>query len=250
MKRRYILILVLSWHFASAQRVPRIPILKINKDSIEILTDKLVIDSLRLYVPKHLLFDFQFDNRNSFIRNRAINIQGINPGILIDQQFRWGLGLYRVIAPYQKFESRKASSISDGDEITDRELDMYFIMPNFRYLFINRKWIQTGVELAIGFGAINYSISSEDSFVKKYGTFIPAGGGIETVIIPVRWIGLGGSIGYRKSLKTYDINADFDGMYYSYGVKVFVGLILKDLKYKSLKKHYAEDIRRIRARGK
>lgn len=132
--------------------------------------------------------------------------------------------------------------------ITNRELDMYFAMPNFRYIFLNKKWIQAGAELAIGFGMIDYTIKNEAEtrvLVHKDGLFIPSGAGVELVLIPIRWVGLGGSIGYRKSLQTYDINADFDGMYYSYGVKVFIGTIYKDLKFRSWRKHLAESIRAV-----
>ncbi|CAN5269191.1 hypothetical protein BH09BAC3_BH09BAC3_23580 [soil metagenome] len=221
-----------------------------RKDSlIAILDNSLYVDSLRLYSPKYRTFDFQLDNRNSFIRNRAINIWGINGAIIINQRFRYGLGIYRVVTPFAPFTSLKKSSISDSDDLTERQLDMFFVMPNFRYMFIHRKWVRASLEAAIGFGAVNYNISyqPDSAFVKKYGTFIPAGAGVELVLIPYRYIGLMGSIGYRKSLKTYDINADFDGMYYSYGVSIFVGTILKDIRYKKWKKEDVEKIRKIRA---
>ena len=215
---------------------------------IQVLKEQLRLDSLRLFSPKRVSFDFQFDNRNSFIKNRAIDIEGFNPGILVNQKFRYGLGLYRVIAPYEQFKSTKRSSVSDENVTTNRELDLYFATPNFRYIFLKRKWIQASGEAALGFGTIDYTIKNEANtkvLSHKDGIFIPSGLGLELVLIPIRWIGIGGSVGYRKSLGTYDINADFDGMYYSYGVKVFVGRILKDLKYRSWKKRYEEEVNKI-----
>ena len=169
--------------------------------------------------------------------------------MIINQRFRYGLGIYRVATPFVPFESTKQSSISDADDITERELDMFFVTPNFRYMFVHKKWVRASIEAAIGFGAVNFSIINEtdSSFVKKYGTFIPAGAGVELILIPYKYIGITGSIGYRKSLKTYDINADFDGMYYSYGISIYLGTIFKDLKYKAWKKEDAEEIRKIRS---
>jgi hypothetical protein len=207
-------------------------------------------DSLTLYSPKRVSFDFQLDNRNSFIRNQAIEIEGLNPGILVRRKFRYGLGLYRVRAPYESYKSTKRSSVSGEGIATNRELDMYFATPNFRYIFVTAKWIQVASELALGFGAVKYTIKSEDNtkvLARKDGLFVPSGLGLEVVLIPFRWVGAGGSVGYRKSLGTYDINADFDGLYYSYGVKIFIGTIYKDLRYKAIKRRAAEATRNATA---
>lgn len=190
-------------------------------------------DSLKIYRPKKIAFDFQFDNRNSFIRNKAISIQGINIGLNFASGVRWGIGGYRVIRPFQTYRSIDNQKIT-----TDRELDLYYITPNFQYTFINKKWIDVSVNLEIGFGSVDYIIYSEShtKLREKKGFFVPSGIGTEVLLIPIRWIGLDGMIGYRKSLKSYEINADFDGMYYSYGVKVFLGVIYHDLKYHHRKK--------------
>jgi len=190
-------------------------------------------DSLKIYRTKKIAFDFQFDNRNSFIRNKAISIQGINIGLNFSSGVRWGIGGYRVIRPFQTY-----SSIDNQKITTNRELDLYYVTPNFQYNFIEKKWIEVSVLLEIGFGNIDYKIYSEN-YIKlreKKGFFIPSGIGTEVLIIPIRWIGLDGMIGYRKSLKSYEINADFDGMFYSYGVKAFLGVIYHDLKYHHRKK--------------
>jgi hypothetical protein len=205
-------------------------------------------DSAKIYTPKKVSFDFQFDNRHSFVQNRAITIQGFNPAILVNQKYRWGIGLYRVIEPYQVFRSTKKTSVSASSVATNRELNMYFATPNFRYIFFRRNWMEASAELAVGFGTIDYTIRNENNtkvLSSKTGLFVPAGIGCELVLIPVRWLGVGGSLGYRKSLKTYDIDGDFDGLYFSYGVKLFLGAIYKDLKYKSVKKKYVRESGKI-----
>ncbi len=220
-----------------------------QQDSLlTVLNDHLHLDSLHLYVPKRVAFDFQFDNRTSFIQNMPISIQGFNPGVVINQKFRWGLGLYWVKAPYQTFRSSKKSSVSSTEVATNRELNMYFTTPSFRYIFLNAKWVQASVDLAVGFGIVDYLIKDQtntNTLAHKEGLFIPSGAGVELVLIPIRWIGVAGSIGYRKSLKTYDINADFDGMYYSYGIKIFLGRIYKDLVFHRIKKHYNEEVKKV-----
>ena len=202
-------------------------------------------DSLRIYAPKKVTFDFQIDNRHSFIQNKAIIIEGFNPAIVLNQKFRLGIGLYRVIQPYEMFRSTRKSSVNTSAVVTNRELDLYFATPNFRYIFFQRRWMQASGEVAVGFGTIDYTIKNENNtkvLSSKSGLFIPAGIGVEAVFTPVRWMGLGGSIGYRKSLKTYDINGDFDGFYFSYGVKVFLGTIYKDLRHHAQKKKFRNQI--------
>lgn len=199
------------------------------------------IDSAAIYTPKKVSFDFQFDNRHSFIQNKAVTIQGFNLAVLIRQKYRWGIGLYQVIHPYQAFRSTKKSSAITPSIFTNRELDLYFVTPNFRYIFFRRTWIEASGELAVGFGTIDYTIKNENNtqvLSSKKGLFVPAGIGLELVFIPLRWLGASGSLGYRKSLKTYDINGDFDGLYFSYGVKIFLGTIYKDLKFHAKKKNY------------
>lgn len=195
--------------------------------------ERIKNDSLRIYRTKKIAFDFQFDNRNSFIRNKAISIQGINIGLNFASGVRWGIGGYRVIRPFQTY-----SSIDNQKITTNRELDLFYVTPNFQYSFIDKKWIDVSVLLEIGFGNIDYKIYTEThtKLREKKGFFIPSGIGTEVLIIPIRWIGLDGMIGYRKSLKSYEVNADFDGMFYSYGVKVFLGVIYHDLQYYHHKK--------------
>jgi hypothetical protein len=206
-----------------------------QKESLTLdFRSKLKEDSLKLYQPKKVTFDFQFDNRNSFIKNAAISIKGINLGFNFISGVRWGIGFYKVIRPFQTFRSVDKQNI-----VTNRELDLYYVTPNFQYTFIDNKWIQTSVNLEIGIGKIDYKIFNEGHTAvvrDKTGSFIPSGAGVEVLITPIRWAGLDGMIGYRKSLKSYDINQDFDGMYYSYGLKVFLGVIYTDLKYHHHKK--------------
>jgi hypothetical protein len=208
-----------------------------QKESLRLSSqEKLQDDSIKIYKEKHVAFDFQFDNRNSFIKNNAVNIQGINIGLDYASGVRWGIGAYRIIQP-----SRRYLMVDKQKVATNRELDLYFVTPNFQYTFFRRKWIETSVVLEVGFGKIVYKVLSEDLskiLRERKGFFIPAGAGLDVLITPIRWAGVEGLIGYRKSLKTYDINQDFDGIFYSYGIKIFIGAILDDLKYHAAKKKY------------
>ena len=94
--------------------------------------DKVREDSLKIYKAKKIAFDFQLDNRNSFIKNQAISIQGINVGLNFASGVRWGIGAYRVIRPFQTFRAVDNQKIT-----TNKELDLYYITPNFQYTFID-----------------------------------------------------------------------------------------------------------------
>lgn len=193
-------------------------------------------DSARIYKQKKLTFDFQFDNRNSFIRNNAVNIQGLNMGFNFASGIRWGIGAYKIIKPFQLYRNVDQQQVT-----TNRELDLTYVTPNFQYTFFDRKWIQASVILEVGFGTVEYKILNKDKSIvlrEKRGFFLPGSSGLDVLIIPFRWFALEGLIGYRKSLRTYEINKDFDGIFYSYGVKVFLGSILKDLRYHSAKRKH------------
>ena len=52
--------------------------------------------------------------------------------------------------------------------------------------------------------------------------------GLSVLVKPFRWVGVSGSVGYRKSVFEIDYKEDFDGLYFSYRLNVFVGAIWRD----------------------
>src|ERR1700733_15070542 len=113
-----------QWSLCTAQQTKRDSLIRIAKDV-------LYMDSLRLYQRRKASFDFQLDNRNSFIRNQAIEITGFNPAVIINQKFRYGFGVYFVKFPYENFQSAKKTSVTTANTPTNRELSLFFATPNF-----------------------------------------------------------------------------------------------------------------------
>ena len=57
---------------------------------------------------------------------------------------------------------------------------------------------------------------------------MPVQAGLGVLVRPTRWVGVSGSVGYRKSIFEVDYKEDFDGLYFSYRLNVFVGTIWRD----------------------
>ena len=216
------LLIGLSAHRLDAQK----------KDS---LTARWHMDSAKIYRPKKIAFDLIFDNRKSLIKGNEVDINGYNVGLIFRSRFRVGAGWYEII--------EKNFHVAKGKQPGFRDVSIQYAMINFEYWLVNSRWLELAVPLEIGFGSINFASRKEDNITPYLrqapdGFFIPSGLGVQLKIKPLRWIGVTGLLGYRKSLKAHDINVDFDGMYYSYGVAVFLGNIVTDLKYVKGRKRY------------
>ena len=71
---------------------------------------------------------------------------------------------------------------------------------------------------------------------------MPVEAGVSVLIKPTRWVGVSGSVGYRKSIFEIDYKEDFDGMYFSYRVNVFVGGIWRDWRQYQRRLHLAREL--------
>jgi hypothetical protein len=179
-------------------------------------------------------FSFQFDNRNSFIRNSPVNIQGIGIGYALSPKFKVGIGAYKINNQYHRKVTRAGPKVNPNI-ITD--LYLYYFTPNVSYTFFENRWFEFSIPFEVGYG---YAYTTSENVItqktaRSHQTdyFVPAEIGLAGTFKLNRWLGFSASAGYRKLVwQTSATTKDgFDGYYYNSGVNVYFGTILKDIKY-------------------
>ena len=110
------------------------------------------------------------------------------------------------------------------------QLDLTFLTPNVSYVFFQRPWLEISLPLEVGLGRSHYTVTDQTgkTTTDSRGLFVPVEAGVSVLVRPFRWVGVSGSVGYRKSVFEIDYKEDFDGLYFSYRLNVFVGAIWRD----------------------
>ena len=179
-------------------------------------------------------FVISLDNRQSFVQSSAVRIIGLNAGVVLPGG-RWRLGLggytlsrdYATLYIYQYRNGRRTKKVLDT---LTPQLDLTYLTPNASYVFFQRSWLEISVPLELGLGRSHYTETDQNGRVttESRGLFVPVQAGLGVLVRPTRWVGVSGSVGYRKSIFEVDYKEDFDGLYFSYRLNVFVGTIWRD----------------------
>jgi hypothetical protein len=179
-------------------------------------------------------FSFQFDNRNSFIQNSPVNIQGIGLGYTLSPKIKLGLGAYKINREYHKKVTRARPNANPNILI---DVYLYYFTPNLTYTFFENRWFEFGIPLEIGYG---YAYTVAENTITHFSSrsrltdyFVPAEIGLSGTFKLNRWLGFSASAGYRKLIWQTNVATKdgFDGYYYNSGVNVYFGTILKDIRY-------------------
>ena len=193
-------------------------------------------------------FVLSLDNRVSFVQSSAVRVIGVNAGVVLPGR-RWRLGLgaytlsrdYAALYTYQYRNGRRTKKILDT--ITP-QLSLTYLTPNVSYVVLQRSWLEVSVPLEVGLGRSHYTETDQNDrlITNSRGIFVPVEAGVSVLIKPTRWVGVSGSVGYRKSIFEIDYKEDFDGMYFSYRVNVFVGGIWRDWRQYQRRLHLAREL--------
>ena len=179
-------------------------------------------------------FVLSLDNRQSFVQSSAVRIIGLNAGLLLpNRRWRVGLGGYTLSRNYAELYVYQVKNGKRTKKIIDTltpELSLTYFTPNVSYVVWQRRWLEVSLPLEFGLGRSHYTETSQNGQVKtnSRGLFFPVEAGVSVLLKPIRWAGVSGSVGYRKSVFEIDYKEDFDGMYFSYRLNVFVGAIWRD----------------------
>jgi hypothetical protein len=193
------------------------------KDSTEIVRVRIVRPQLRL------------DNRNLFYKNQSINVSGIDAGVLLKDKLRLTVGYYTLSNNLTSYEK-----IIDNEKY-DRRLKLQYGSLNTEMVYKNTRYFSLGMPLEFGFGKnqLQYKHSvTEELYASESGFVILSDFGLSATFKPIRWIGLKGMIGYRKTLFNQVKDFRFDGLFTSVGLNVDIREIIKDMQLFRLKRKY------------
>lgn len=179
-------------------------------------------------------FVLSLDNRNSFVQASAVYIIGLNAGVVLpNRRWRVGLGGYTLRRDYADqyvYQYKNGKRTRKIAETLTPQLSLTYLTPNVSYVFFQRRWLEVSVPLEAGIGRSHYSETDQNgnTHVDNKGLFVPLEAGLAVLVKPLRWVGVSGSVGYRLSVLETDYKDDFDGMYFSYRLNVFVGALWRD----------------------
>lgn len=201
----------------------------IQHHRIDSLTTKFKIDSAHIYRFKKVRPYASLDNRNSFIKDAAVNVKGFQLGTILREKHTLGFGLYSL----QNSSKQKFTTKNEKNIIAKRNLTLNYLTLFYQYVIIDTRFFELDVPLEVGLGG--YHISLEDTLAhkiitdKRGGVYLTAGG-VDIILKPVKWIGLSGSAGYRLALDK-NPNINFSGAYYSIGLWVDLRQIYRDTRF-------------------
>jgi hypothetical protein len=202
------------------------------KDS---LTQQLKADSIHIYRPQKYRPYINLDQRNSFIRNQSININGLQLGVLINDRHVFGLGGYAITS------SSKSQAKGKGDKNlppTNRTLNMDYGTFFYQYAIIDKRFWELDIQSEIGLGTYDYKfydVNTNKLLADRHAGLLVGGIGPLLAFKPTKWVGIIGMVGYRFTSEK-NTNLSFNGFYYSYGAWFDIRQIIRDYKFRYVKK--------------
>ncbi len=121
---------------------------------------------------KKFKFQFQLDFRNSFLGKNIVPVQvyGVNCGILHNQKFRYGLGVYLIDETSNKelgfSHLGRQIKVENGEfaftptYFANRNLFLMYGTLNFTYILLNNKYVILGFPVELGFGGYSYQLDN------------------------------------------------------------------------------------------
>lgn len=220
MRLHIILLLCLTLSATHAQKFDKADFIR---DSLEIVKVKLVRPQVK------------FDNRLTFYEGQSLAINGFDVGVLLKDKMRLTLGYYRLNEDLNILK-RTIDSID-----IQRSIKIQYGAINTEIIYLDKRYFSLGLPLEIGIGysqfkRLNYLtdqiINSQEGFLAM------AHFGLAATFKPLRWIGLKGILGYRKTIFNQVSNFQFDGLFTSLGLNIDFHEIMSDIRMLRLKKKY------------
>ena len=199
---------------------------------------QFIADSIKITKIKLVRPQFRLDNRLTFLNGQKLSISGIDAGVLLKNKLRITLGYYSV---NDKLTSLR-KTINDIDYQGQYQLNYGAL--NLEFIYKDTRFFSFGMPLEFGIGTNTLNYRSEAYGLdtnKQSGLIGMAYFGLSGTFKPIRWIGIKGAVGYRKTLLNQVKDLAFDGVYTSVGLSVDVWEIIKDCKMYRLKKRYRKN---------
>jgi hypothetical protein len=198
---------------------------------------EFIKDSTHIVRVKLVRPQFRFDNRTIFIKGQTLNINGFDAGVLLKEKLRLTLGYYTSVK-----NINKERETIDNIEF-EREANLNYGSINVEFIYKNTRYISLGMPLDFNFGkntlAYTNVISGEQQMASGFAFMTDFG--LSAILKPIRWIGIKGILGYRKTVINQVKGARNDGFFTSIGIYVDINEVAKDIRMFKLKKKYRKN---------
>lgn len=227
-------ILLFTMHVCDAQSV------KAQRDS---LRQKFINDSTHIFRPTFAKPYLRVENRYSFINKKPVNLAGFLAGVTLNEKHILCAGYYILNRRIQK-----AIELVDHNNVVTREhLTLNYFVLCYQYVLVNRPYLQVNLPFEAGYGL--YNSKTTDSFNnflgRTHGSIIPFNGGIHFIFKPISWVGVSAVGGYRLVLQEKNIQLNFKGLYYSFGLWIDARFLYRHTLYYLKKREYKRNVRML-----
>lgn len=195
---------------------------------------EFIKDSTNIVRVKLVRPQFRFDNRTIFVKGQALNINGLDAGVLLKEKLRLTIGYYSLVK-----NITKDYEIIDNIEF-EREASLNYGSINVEFIYKNTRYISLGMPLDFNFGKNTLTHTNIISGEQQRGSgfaFI-TDFGLSAILKPIRWIGIKGIVGYRKTIINQVKRARNDGFFTSIGIYIDIREVVKDVQMFKLKNKY------------
>jgi hypothetical protein len=179
---------------------------------------------------------FRFDNRNIYFNGQNLFVAGYDAGFMLKDKLRVTVGYYQLKNNISTYKTE-----IDGKQY-DRRLSLKYGTVNTEFQYINKRFFSLGMPLELGFGqnSSTYRTAAEVDapYQTQKGFVVISDFGLSGTFKPIRWIGIRGVVGYRKTVFNQVEDFRFDGIFTSVGLNVDFREITKDFKMFRLMKRY------------
>ena len=231
-KKSVFILLSLLFCFAtgfSQTKKKKIPALT-KMEKAQFVKDSTEIMRIRLVRPQ-----FRVDNRNLFFKGQVLNVSGFDAGVLLKNKLRLTLGYY-------SFSNNLSTFQKTVDDVKyDRQFRLNYGSLNTEIIYKSTRYFSLGMPLEFGFGNNQLQYSNTETgeiSLKQSGFLFMADFGLSATFKPIRWIGLKGILGYRKTVFNQVKDFQFDCIFTSIGLNLDLRELIKDIQMFNLKRKY------------
>lgn len=197
--------------------------------------DQFIKDSLAVMRVKLVRPQFKFDNRVTFCEGQALYINGFDVGVLLSDKLRFTLGYYSMK------DQLKSYNLTKNDEEFGRLIQLNYGSINTELIYKDTRFFSLGMPLEIGVGVNkfqNKNITTGEVLSTESGTLVFVNFGMSGTFKPMRFLGLKGIVGYRKTAYNQVDDFNFDGFFTSIGLNIDIHAVTTDIKMYRLLKRY------------
>jgi hypothetical protein len=187
------------------------------------------------FAPKRISLNLRIDIRHSFVSEKPIIINGFNAGISFSKRHEVGLGIYWMTNESRdKFATQvlRRGRVINTIDSTSSESNLQFVSFFYRYSFFRNRWFDFAIPVEAGIGHMwttTWNSRNQQMGGAQGAWLFPLQTGLYAELKATRWIGLMSTAGYRITIPNTVARQDYDGWYYSFGARIYIGYILRDL---------------------